>query len=1471
VTTDLVDLLRRRAAERPDDTAYVFREDGERETGRLTHAELDRRARAIAARLAGHAGARALLLFPPGLDYIAAFFGCLYARVIAVPAYPPDPTRLARTLPRLRAIVADADVTFVLTTSAIVGLAGAVSATAPELARPTWLATDAIPAADDCAAPAAIDPFAIAFLQYTSGSTGAPKGVALSHRNLVANLERIGQAFRVGPGFTAVIWLPPYHDMGLIGGILHPLHGGYGCELMPPMAFLQRPARWLRAIARQDCAVSGGPNFAFELCARKVTDDELADLRLDRWRVAFSGAEPVRAGTLARFADRFAPAGFDAAAFYPCYGLAEATLIVAGAKTRAGGPTVRAVDRADLERGRLVASAAPGATELVSSGAPVEEVAIVDPATARVLEAGAVGEIWVRGPNVATGYFGGREPETFAGAGDYLRTGDLGALVDGELYVTGRMKDLIIVRGRNLYPQDLEACAETAHPALRPGCAAAFALDGAAEERLAIVVEVDPRRAGPDVAVAAADAVRRALAEQHDVAVDRVVVAAAGAVPKTSSGKIQRRACRQALLDGTLETVLDAATPDAPLGDDADVRAWLDGWLAARTGARAGSVDLGQPATAFGVDSLAALELAAELESRFQLSVDVAALLGGRSLATLLAEARPAAAAPAVGPAAGAYVPLTPGQQAMWAEQLRAPGSTALTIARLGRLAGALDEDALAAAIVDLGIRHPPLGARISVEDGAPSWRTDGPLALEVIDVPAGRASARAAAASLWTTPFDLGREPPARFRLIRSGAERWLAAAFHHVVVDGWSLPLLRRELAARYAERTSGRPPRPVAPAPGWTDLAARDAAYLASSDGEIAAAHWRAELAGDLPILDLGDEDPPAGEHRPGLRVPLEVPAAVCARLRALARAEGTTLSATLLAGYAALLARHAGQDGVVVGCAASVRDQAAADLCAYLVNPLPIRVEVAAQSSLRSVVRGVRTRLIGGLVHRRYPFPLMVAHAARRRARSRTFQTVFAMQPADAKRPPGFSPLAVGHPGHVPLGPLRLELDAAPAVDAQVDVALYLDDDGTVVSGTLEVDTRLVDATRAEALAERYVRLLAAAAADPDLELGRVPLAGAAERARLGAARALPAAAPTTLHGGFARQAALRPDEVAVVGGGQRLSYRELDERANGLAHELAARGVGRGSVVGLHGRPVVGARRRHPRHPQGRRRLPAHRSRHARRAHRLHARGRRRARHRRRRPHGRAYAGRDDRRHRRRPDRHGPAARRGHARRPRLRHLHLRLDGPSEGRAARAWSGRAPLRRHGADHALRRQRCLGTVPLRLVRRLGVGAVERAPPRRSPRRPVVAREPRRRRAVPPAGRRAGHLPEPDADGVPPAHGRRGARGPEPGAGAAPGHPRRRARRLPGAAPLVPAPRRGPAGPDERLRPHRGGGLCDLQAHHPQRRRAGPLPLDRSRRPRRRRLHPRRRAGPRARRRRRGARPRRAGRRARLPEPA
>jgi acyl-CoA synthetase (AMP-forming)/AMP-acid ligase II len=566
--SSLVQLLRHRAEHHPDRVAYTFLADGETETASLTYGMLDRQARAIAALLQSCCvpGEHALLLYPSGLEFIAAFFGCLYAQVLAVPVYPP---RQHHRLSRLEAIASNAQATVVLTTTSLLADRQSRNSEPSLLNSLKWRSTDEIDLhwALEWREPN-VSNSTLAFLQYTSGSTGVPKGVMVSHGNLLHNSALIHSCFEHTPNSRALVWLPLYHDMGLIGGVIQPLYGGFPSMLIPPEVFIKKPSCWLQSISRYRVTSSGGPNLGFELCLIRITPEQRASLDLSCWDVAFTGAEPIRKNTLERFSEIFKPCGFRPESFYPCYGMAEATLLISGG-VKAHPPIIYPAQGDALAENRAVFAPAelPGIKHIVGCGRSWLDrtMIIVNPDSLIPCSPSEVGEIWVSSPSVAQGYWNqSSETEKIfrayladTGEGPFLRTGDLGFIHEGELFVTGRLKDLIIILGRNYYPQDIELTVEQSHSALRPGGGAAFSVEVENREKLVVVQEVERsylRKLNGTEAIAA---IRDAINEGHGLPIHAVLLLKTASLPKTSSGKVKRSACKTMFLNMSLDVVAE--------------------------------------------------------------------------------------------------------------------------------------------------------------------------------------------------------------------------------------------------------------------------------------------------------------------------------------------------------------------------------------------------------------------------------------------------------------------------------------------------------------------------------------------------------------------------------------------------------------------------------------------------------------------------------------------------------------------------------------------------------------------------------------------------------------------------------------------------------------------------------------------------------------------------------------------------
>lgn len=1207
VTSTLVDLLRRRALLEPERSAYTFLADKESTATDLTYGELDRKAQAIGAALQqiGAKGERALLLYPSGPEFIAAFFGCSYGGIIAVPAYPPDPARLNRTLPRFQAIIRNAEPLVALTTTLLLPMFEELASQNPGLKSIRWLATDNL--ADEMTSGWTypdIDRNRIAFLQYTSGSTSEPKGVMVSHGNLLHNEQMIKAAFRHTEKSTFVGWLPLYHDMGLIGNLIQPLYIGARSVVMSPMAFLQKPVRWLQAISDYQAATSGGPNFAYDLCVRKITEQQKAGLDLSTWTVAFNGAEPVRMHTIDAFTKAFASCGFRRQAFSPCYGLAEATLIVSG-RIDKSAPLVSTFNRESLEENGVLAMAPDeeGGRALVSCGKSLqgEQTLIVDTQSLTRCPPDQIGEIWVASPSVALGYWNNPEEteKTFGAylsddkSGPFLRTGDLGFFKEDELFVTGRLKDLIIIRGRNHYPQDIELTVERSHAALRPGCGAAFSIDAAGEERLVLVQEIDREDRNIEEII---EKIRQAVTEEHELQPYAIVLIKAGSLPKTSSGKIQRQQCRLMFLKGGLEAVaesqvrsaaLQGSTSTASFQSAEGIRHWLASELALRLGMEISQIDIHLPLARYGLDSLISVELAHAIETRSGISLPLTSFLQGVSIAQIAEEIlsqlkaadSEAAAATVVHQEADEY-PLSHGQQGLWFIHQLAPDSTAYSIAYAVRIRSDLNVAVLRRVLQTLVNRHRCLRT---------TFADRGDQLVQRVHKQA-EVCFRLEDASDWSEsflndrlteeahiPFDLEEGPLLRFSLFtRSTGGHILLMNIHHIIADFWSLAVILREMGILYEAGTKGTEvsldPLPLQ----FADYIPWESERLTSPHGERMWQYWQKTLGDNPPALDLPTDRPrpPVQTYRGACHL-FKLSAELTQALKALSLRQSATLHMTLLAGFQTLLYRCTSQDDFLVGFPMADRVKAEfAGLVGYFVSPVALRAELSANLSFKGLVDRVRQAVLDAFEHQPYPLDLLIKRLQPLRDPSRAplFQVEFALQKSPFSSAPALASLAVGEAGaRLDLNGLQLESIALERRVAQLDLVMRAAESDKQLIMSLEYNSDLFDAGTIIRMAEHFRCLLESAAANPAQKLLRLTLLTAAERDQILIDwNGKPAVIPQSLclHELFESQAEARPDALAVVCEQQQLTYLELNHRANQLAHELRRMGVGAEAITGI---------------------------------------------------------------------------------------------------------------------------------------------------------------------------------------------------------------------------------------------------------------------------------------------------------------
>jgi amino acid adenylation domain-containing protein len=1169
---NLVEVLREHAQHQPDRIALRFI-DKQTETV-LTYQQLDGRVRMLAARLSVCAGKgqRVLLLYPSGVEYVVGFLACLYAGVIAVPAYPPQTVR-PQHLQRLLGILADAEPCLALCEAALCqplreALQGAGAQVPPIEAQAAW------PTGESDWYPSVPDAGQIAFLQYTSGSTSAPKGVEVSHGNLAANELAIQQGFGIGPDDVMVSWLPLYHDMGLIGGLLQALYTGIPCVLMAPDYFLERPRRWLEAIAQYRGTVSGGPDFAYRLCLERIRDSSLQGLDLSSWRVAFTGAEPIRIDTLDGFAQRFASHGFGPRALMASYGLAEATLFVAGS-VRGGGIGRVRVDAQALRAGL----GEPGTDHaLVSCGrvAPGHELRVAHVHSGAQLAPGAVGEILFSGPSVAGGYWRNLEATVSSrhvvDGKTWLRTGDLGFVQDGELIVTGRLKDLIILRGQNHYPQDIEHAVEAAVDGVRGGRVAVFAVsteDG--QEGIGLAAEIGRSSEHRGDLAGLLRSIHRAVSAACGEAPYQITLLEPGALPKTSSGKVQRNACRAAIVAGTIDAfhqhcgALTGYADVLPVTERQQAVARI--WQQLLGGELPG---LDEHFFDRGGDSLTAVQIIGRVREQLGLQATLADFFEAPQLGDFvdLLSTRPSTATNDWAPIGRCDTEpgLSPAQRRLWFLWKLDPTSPAYNIAGRLRLQGTLDEPALQSAFDTLLARHAALRTRFVEQAGTARLLIDDRRVLQIAreDLHAEPDQAMARADAEANTPFDLERDPLLRVRLLVLGeADHYLLVTLHHIVGDGWSMNCLIDEFSRLYEAAVLGReallPTLPVQ----YQDFAAAQQQWLASGEGERQLGYWQQRLADEPPPLALPFDHPrPVRSTGAGGNVSVTLPPDLLKALRLLARNHQASLPMVLLGAFQTLLMRYSGQQRLRVGSTVAGRDRLETEaLIGFFVNMLVLEADFAGDPSFSDFLRQVRDHALQAQAHQHVPFERLVEalHPERHLSGNPLFQVAFDHQwqrLAPLQRLPGLQVLELAHDQR----------------HTQFDLILHcLERDGSLAA-TLTYSSELFEPATVQRMLGHWVNLLQAIVAAPDLPVSRLNMLDAGEQAQLlgqwNASAAPTAASAASLHQAFEAQAARQPSAIAVSYAGQTLTYAALNEQANRLAHALREQGVRTDVRVGL---------------------------------------------------------------------------------------------------------------------------------------------------------------------------------------------------------------------------------------------------------------------------------------------------------------
>lgn len=1207
----LADLFEYCCRRKPQELAYAFVRDTLELESQLTYGELEHKVRSLAGHLAPRArpGTRILLLYPPGIDVICAFWACMCAGLVPVPAPAPDPVRRKHSLPRLRAIIEDAQVSLVLTTSGIETVSSELS-TDHDGRQVEWLTTDRLSNQADVTELSPLKDTALAYLQYTSGSTATPRGVMVSHGNVLSHCKAMSLAGGVSDGSRSLCWLPYFHDYGLLHGIIAPFYAGIPAYLMSPVTFLRRPLRWLEAVSRFSITHSGGPNFSYESCLRAARQQEEWRADLSMWTVASCGAEPIHADTVERFVGTFEPQGFRRTSFAPAYGLAEATLLVTMKQTGAD-PTFLVVETEALADSIVKESSASesGTRTLVGCGEALEgtRVLIVNPSTQLACRAGEVGEVWVAGAGIASGYWGRPEESdaTFkatlarSGEGPYLRTGDLGFIHRGELFLTGRLKDLIIVRGRNYYPHDLEWTAEQAHTGLRRGCGAAFSIESETGERVVLVYEIERKLSESDMSEVM-QSIRRAVADEYELEVHMVVLVKSGTISRTSSGKIRRHACKTDFETGQLAIVGKSTLGTTDEGQDVELLSDIPQTPFEQRLADIWQEVLGGPQPprhanffALGGNSLLVAQLVARILDVFHVELSLSVVFECptfSALATRVSELstsmdKTETAVEGIGFSCGGglqiplgllshesrqgRLPLSFAQQRLWFLEQIHPDSSINHISMGVRVRGPFNPDTLERSVQEIIRRHDILRTRFGSERGEGFAEVSGEAVftmrqhdLRALSPEEQDIEVRQFLRTEASQPFDLGTGPLFRVALIALDQDQHiLALTFHRLIADGWSLRIFCKELALLYEAGGDVQGALLSKLSFQYVDYANWKRARLDQGLREVQREYWIRQLNGAHPPVEL-----PADHPRPrtrtfegGVRSRALSPG-LAAALDSFCQQQGVTTFMALYAVFVTWLHRYTQESDIVVGSVAAGRRRVELEnVIGYCVNTVALRTQLSDGLTAQDLLKQVRRVVIDAYDHHELPFEEVIeALSLRREGTLSPFFNVMIVLEDDPLFSFKIRDLEATH--------LPWELTAS-----EFDLVLMVVNKAQGLDLALLYNSTIFEDSTIDRMLGQLETLLGEFIKKPDARLGEFSLLTSEERRKIllewNQTKA-PVPLSIGIHALIEAQVKRTPDAIAVICGEASLSYQELNRRANRVARALKKLGVCADLPVGL---------------------------------------------------------------------------------------------------------------------------------------------------------------------------------------------------------------------------------------------------------------------------------------------------------------
>ena len=1208
----LADLFEFSCKRKPEELAYAFVRDTLELENQLTYGELERMVRSLVGRLAFRVqpGTRALLLYPPGLDVACAFWACMCAGLVPIPAPAPDLVRRKHSLPRLRAIIEDAQVSLVLTTSGIETVSSELSI-AKDGSQIEWMATDQHYDHADAFDLPRREYTALAYLQYTSGSTASPRGVMVSHENVLSHCKALSLAGGVSDRSRSLCWLPYFHDYGLLHGIIAPFYAGIPAYLMSPVTVLRRPLRWLEAVSRFAVTHSGGPNFSYESCIRAFKQQGEWRADLSTWTVASCGAEPVHADTVERFVETFESQGFRRTSFAPAYGLAEATLLVT-MKPSGTEPTFLKVEAEALADSIVKVSSASerGTRTLVGCGEPLEKtrVLIVDPTTQRSCQVGVVGEVWLAGTGIATGYWGKPDESdatfraTLAGSSEgpyYLRTGDLGFVHQGELFLTGRLKDLIIVRGRNYYPQDLEWTAEQAYPGLRRGCGAAFSIERETVTRVVLVYEIEKKLPESDMSEVMS-CIRRALADEYELEIHNVVLVKSGTISRTSSGKIQRHACRADYESGRLAVVgtsMLGATEEEqdiePLSETPRTPVEIE--LASIWQEVLGGPQPRRHANFFalGGNSLLAAQVVARIVDVFHIELPLSVLFECPTFSALairvgeLSTSRnmTETASEGIGSSgdSGLQIPLVSlppisrqdrmplsfAQQRLWFLEQVHPASSINHISMGVRLQGSLDPGMLERSVQEIIRRHEILRTRFISDRGEgfaeisdEAVFTIRPHDLQTLNEAEQEIELRQFLRTEANQPFDLGRGPLFRVALAALEQDQHvLVLTFHRLIADGWSLRVFCKELALLYKPGCEVRGTRLSKLSVQYADYANWQRTRLNQGLREVHREYWIGQLSGARPPAEL-----PADRPRPRMRTfeggvrSQSLSPGLVAALDLFCQQQGVTTFMVLYAVFVTWLHRYTRESDVVVGSVVAGRRRVELeDVIGYCVNTVALRSELSDGLTGKDLLKQARRVVADAYDHQELPFEEVIEALSLRR--EGTLSPLFNAMIVCEDDPLSAFKIRDLEATHLPWEPTVSEFD----------LVLIVVNKGQGLELALLYNSSIFFDSTVSRMLGQIEMLLRELIKKPEARLGDLSLLMPEERGQVlleWNQTKVPVPLSAGIHALIEAQVERTPDAIAVICGEDSLSYQELNRRANRVARALKKLGVCADLPVGL---------------------------------------------------------------------------------------------------------------------------------------------------------------------------------------------------------------------------------------------------------------------------------------------------------------